>query len=328
MITEKKQHSRVLVTGANGFVGQRLVSVLLEQSYVVNCAQRSQPNKNDMRAGCEYFAVGDVTEKPDWATPLMGVDCVVHLAARVHVMQETVTDPLAAFRKANVTATLELATAAIRAKVRRFIYISTIKVNGEQTDGCAFTEKDAVNPTDPYARSKFEAEQGLMKLAKESDMEVVIIRPVLIYGPGVKGNVLRLLQLIEKGWPLPFKGIRNQRSLLALDNLVDLILACIHHPHAANQIFLASDGDDLSTEELVKLCAQNMHRRPRLFAIPGSMLKLLAACSSRVRKLQRRLYGSLQAENNKAKTLLGWAPPRTVAQGLAETVDWYQSGCR
>jgi len=323
MMSENNLNSRVLVTGAGGFVGQALVSVLLQQGYDVSCGQRNSPQDNEKRPGCEYYAVGDFSEKPVWDEALSGVDSVVHLAARVHVMRETVNDPLAAFRKANVDATLELARAAVKSRLRRFVYISSIKVNGEQTDGAAFTEEDTVDPVDPYARSKFEAEQGLMSIARESGMEVVIIRPVLVYGPGVKGNVLRLLQLIEKGIPLPFKGVNNRRSLLALDNLVDLIIQCIRHPAAANQIFLATDGNDISTEKLVELCAETMHRRPRLFALPGPLLNTLAYLSPRVKKLERRLYGSLQADSSKARTLLGWQPPKRVEHGLTETVDWY-----
>jgi len=323
MMPANNNNSRVLVTGASGFVGQALVSALLQQGYDVSCGQRNSPQEKEKRPGCKYYAVGDFTEKPAWDEALNEVDSVVHLAARVHVMQETVKDPLAAFRKANVEATLELARAAVKSKLRRFVYISSIKVNGEQTDGDAFTEEDAVDPLDPYARSKFEAEQGLMRIARESGMEVVIIRPVLVYGPGVKGNVLRLLQLIEKGIPLPFKGVDNQRSLLALDNLADLIIQCIRHPAAANQIFLAADGNDISTEKLVELCAKTMQRSPRLFALPGQLLSTLAYLSPRVKKLERRLYGSLQADSSKARTLLGWQPPKSVEQGLMETVDWY-----
>lgn len=322
---ENNQNSRILVTGANGFVGQRLVSALLRQGYKVSCAQRNSPNKKEKKPGCEYYAVGDLTEMPVWDEALSDVDSIVHLAARVHVMQETATDPVAEFRKANVEPTLKLARAAIKKKVRRFVYISTIKVNGEQTEDAAFTEKDVPNPIDPYARSKLEAERGLIELAQKSGMDVVIIRPVLVYGPGVKGNVLKLLQLIEKGTPLPFKGINNQRSLLALDNLIDLIILCNRHPEAANQIFLATDGHDISTERLVKLCADSMHRRPRLFRVPVTLRHVLARFSSRFRKLERRLYGSLQADSSKARALLGWQPPKSVEQGLADTVNGYLS---
>ncbi len=320
---ENNQNSRILVTGANGFVGQSLVSTLLQQGYKVSCVQRNDANKKEKKPGCEYYAVGDFTEMSVWDDVLGGVDSIVHLAARVHVMRETVADPLAAFRKANVEVTLKLARAAAKKKVRRFVYISTIKVNGEQTGERAFTEKDALNPVDPYARSKFEAERGLMDLGKGSGMEIVIIRPVLVYGPGVKGNVLRLLQLIEKGTPLPFRGVNNQRSLLALDNLIDLIILCSWHPAAANQIFLATDGNDISTERLVKLCADSLHRQPRLFGVPVMLRRILTCLSPRFRKLERRLYGSLQADSSKARALLGWRPPKSVKQGLLDTVNGY-----
>ncbi|NOZ37740.1 MAG: NAD-dependent epimerase/dehydratase family protein [Gammaproteobacteria bacterium] len=322
-MSENNINSRFLVTGSNGFVGKRLVSTLLQQGYNVSCAQRNRVTDKEKKPACQYYAMGDFSDNPVWDDALDQVDCVVHLAARVHVMQETETDPLAAFRKANVEATLKLASAAVKKKVRRFVYISTIKVNGEQTENNAFTEKDALNPIEPYARSKFEAEQGLMEIGKASAMEMVIIRPVLVYGPGVKGNVLRLLQLIEKGMPLPFKGVNNRRSLLALDNLIDLIILCSQHPAAANQIFLATDGNDISTERLVKLCADSMHRQPRLFGVPIVFRRTLARLSPRVRKLERRLYGSLQADSSKARILLNWQPPKSVAQGLADTVDGY-----
>ncbi|VAX13207.1 UDP-glucose 4-epimerase [hydrothermal vent metagenome] len=320
---ENNKNNRILVTGSNGFVGQRLLSTLLQQGYKVNCAQRNSLTNKEKRPGCEYYVVGDFSENPVWDEALDKVDCVVHLAARVHVMQETETDPLTAFRKTNVEASLKLARAAVKKKVRCFVYISTIKVNGEQTENRAFTEEDALNPLDPYARSKLEAEQGLMALGKETGMEVVIIRPVLVYGPGVKGNVLRLLQLIEKGMPLPFKGINNRRSLLALDNLVDLIILCSRHPAAVNQVFLATDGNDISTERLVKLCADSMHRRLILFGVPIFLRRILSRLSSRFRKLERRLYGSLQADSSKARKLLDWQPPKSVEQGLTDTVNWY-----
>ncbi|HEB56301.1 MAG TPA: SDR family oxidoreductase [Gammaproteobacteria bacterium] len=320
---ENNKNNRILVTGSNGFVGRRLVSTLLQQDYKVNCAQRNIATNIKKRANCEYYAVGDFSKNPVWDEALDKVDCVVHLAARVHVMQETETDPLAAFRKANVEASLKLARVAVKKKVRRFVYISTIKVNGEQTENRAFTEEDTLNPLDPYARSKLEAEQSLMDLGKETGMEVVIIRPVLVYGPGVKGNVLRLLQLIEKGMPLPFKGMNNRRSLLALDNLVDLIILCSQHPAAVNQVFLATDGNDISTEKLVKLCADSMHRRLILFGVPIFLRRILSRLSSRFRKLERRLYGSLQADSSKARKLLDWQPPKSVEQGLTDTVNWY-----
>lgn len=324
---EHQENKRVLVTGSTGFVGRRLVTELLARGYVVSCAQRKLQDKKEMQSGCDYFAVGDFTEQPSWDAALAGVDSIVHLAARVHVMQETAKDPLTEFRKANVDATLALAKAASAKNIRRFVYISTVKVNGEQTEGTAFTENDPVSPIDPYARSKFEAEQALLALGEETGMEIVIIRPVLVYGPGVKGNIFRLLQLIQRGIPLPFKGIDNHRSLLALDNLVDLIILSSHHPRAANQIFLAADGDDVSTDKLVRLCASNMHQQLRMFKVPGFILVTLAGMLAPVRKLEQRLYGSLQVDINQARTLLAWQPPKSLQQGIAETVEWYQASC-
>ncbi len=263
--------------------------------------------------------VEDINPSTDWSTALPGVDCVVHLAARVHVMHETATDALAAFRKVNVEGTLNLARQAADAGVRRFIFISSIKVNGEQTaPGQVFEADDQPMPQEPYGLSKWEAEQRLMELAEDSGMEVVIIRPPLVYGPGVKANLLSMMRWLAKGVPLPLGAIRNQRSLIALDNLIDFIRICIEHPAAANQVFLVADGEDLSTTELLMRFGDALGKPARLLPVPVWLLKVAAAMVGR-RGIAQRLCGSLQVDISKARDLLGWTPPVSVDEALGET---------
>lgn len=304
----------ILVTGGNGFIGRILVSSLTEQGRAVRCAVRSA-------LLADAVAVGDIGPETDWSAALVGVNCVVHTAARVHVMKESVGDPLAAFRQVNVEGTLNLACQAAEAGVRRFIYLSSIKVNGEQTQpGQPFTEDDVPAPLDPYGISKHEAEERLRNLAQKTGMEVVIIRPPLVYGPGVKANFLNMMHWLHKGVPLPFASINNRRSLVALDNLVDFIIACLDHPAAANQAFLVSDGEDLSTTELMRRTANAMGRPSRLIPIPVSLLKAGAALLGR-RDMAQRLCSSLQVDITKARTLLGWTPPINVDEGLRRTAQ-------
>ena len=249
-------------------------------------------------------------------------DTVIHLAARVHIMNDTATDPLHSFREINTTGTLRLAEAAANAGVHRFIFLSSIKVNGEFTTDRPFDESMQAAPQDPYAISKHEAEQGLHKIADETGMEVVIIRPPLIYGPGVKANFLRLLGWIDRGIPLPLAGIRNQRSLLALDNLIDFLVTCLDHPSAANETFLISDGEDLSTADLAQRIAQQMERTSRLFSFPQPLLKFGATLLGK-KPVVDRLTNSLQIDSNKARQLLQWQPPVSVDEAIARTVNWY-----
>ncbi|MDH5572601.1 MAG: SDR family oxidoreductase [Gammaproteobacteria bacterium] len=312
----------MLVTGATGFVGRKLVAMLLERHYLVNCALRKSVTDIGELSGCHHFVFGDFNKLTDWNGALIGVDTVIHLAARVHVMNETDADPLQRFREANVDTTLRLASEAANAGVQRFIYLSSVKVNGEHTDKTPFSESDTPNPQDPYAQSKYEAEVGLSRLAKETGLEVVIIRPVLVYGPGVKGNFYRLIQLANKSLPLPFAKLHNRRSMIGLDNLVDLIILCISHPAAAGETFLASDGEDISTEKLVSLLREMLGRKPLLFTLPASFLKILHVIP-RLRVLIDRLSGSLQVDNNKARHKLNWFPPKSLYDGINDSVQWY-----
>ncbi|MFR0675418.1 UDP-glucose 4-epimerase family protein [Enterobacterales bacterium AW_CKDN230030176-1A_HGKHYDSX7] len=308
----------VLVTGANGFVGHALVAHLLnlhDRTVVagVRRADASVPARADTRT------VPALGPEADWTAALAGIDQVVHAAARVHVMNDTEADPLTAFRRVNTQGTLALAEQAARAGVRRFVFISSIKVNGEQTaPGQPFDADQPVAPTDPYGLSKHEAEQGLLRLARETAMEVVIIRPVLVYGPGVGANFASLMRWLKRGVPLPLGAVRNRRSLVSLDNLVDLIAVCLDHPSAANQVFLVSDGEDLSTTDLLRRLGQALGRRPLLLPVPPRLLALAAHLVGRA-SIAQRLLGSLQVDIDKNRRLLGWQPAVTVDHALRAT---------
>jgi len=307
---------KILVTGANGFVGKSLCAELLNQGHTARAAVRTKvvPIKN-----VEVTIVGEIDSATDWSTALRDVDVVVHLAARVHVMHDTVVDPLAEFRKVNVDGTLHLALQAAKAGVKRFIFISSVKVNGEHaTLGRPFTEEDVANPQDAYGVSKLEAEQGLLQIAQQAGMEVVIIRPPLVYGTGVKANFASMMRAVKRGIPLPLGAIHNKRSFVYVGNLVSLIAKCIDHPAAANQVFLVSDAHDLSTTELLRECASALDVKARLLPVPQKLIEVSAAMLGK-RAVAQRLCGSLQVDITKAQTLLGWVPPFSVEQGLKAT---------
>jgi len=267
-------------------------------------------------------------KKHDWTLALAGVEVIIHTAARVHVMKDKAINPLIEFRTTNVTGTLTLARQAAQVGVKRFIFISSIKVNGEGTLlGCPYTADDAPAPVDPYGISKMEAEQGLKALAAETGMEVVIIRPVLVYGPGVKANFRSMMHWLNKGVLLPLGAINNRRSLVAINNLVDLIVTCIDHPAAANQIFLVSDGEDLSTTELLGRMAKALGKPARLLPVPSFLLRAGAALI-RKNNIAQRLCGSLQVDIEKTRSLLGWNPPVSVDEALKRTAKSFQSSLR
>lgn len=304
---------RILLTGASGFLGGALLQVLenLQNVSVTRVCRKTIESSED-----GWIVLGSFDGNTDFSQALQGVSVVIHAAARAHVMRDEVVDVLGEYRKVNVDATLRLARQAAQAGVRRFIFISSIKVNGEQTLlGRPFTENDAPKPEDAYGISKYEAEQGLLAMARETRMEVVIIRPPLVYGPGVKGNFASMAKWVKAGVPLPFGAIHNRRSLVALDNLVSLIVTCVEHPAAANQIFLVSDGEDLSTSDLLRRLAVASDRPSRLTPVPE---KLLLSGLSFVgkRMIAHRLLGSLQVDSAKARNLLEWTPPVTVDEGL------------
>lgn len=305
----------VLITGGTGFVGKALVRELLARfDHRVVLASRQLVAQ--VPKGGEQFLFAQLDAQTDWRVGLAGVDTVIHMAARVHVMNDTEKDPLAAFRKTNVDATVNLAKQAAEAGVRRFIFVSSVKVLGEETLlGRPYTAASTCLPMDPYGLSKLEAEQQLMEIARQTDMAVVIIRPPLVYGPDVKGNMKSMLAWLRRSIPLPFGAIYNKRSLVALDNLVDLIITCIDHPAAANEIFMVSDGEDLSTTDLLRRTARVMGKRVILLPIPAPWLRYGAGMLGK-KDIAQRLCGSLQVDIVKTTELLNWKPPITVDEGL------------
>lgn len=306
---------KVAITGATGLVGRALVSNLvpLGQFEVLALTRSSTAPQV---GGAKYLFVENLLVQTQWQNKLLDVHILVHSAARVHVMRDITNDPLTSFRAVNAEGTLNLARQAAAAGVKRFVFISSVKVNGESTQvERSLTEADAPNPQDAYGQSKHEAEQGLRQIAADTGMEVVIIRPPLVYGPGVKANFAALMRAVQRGWPLPLGAVHNQRSLVALDNLVDFIVTCITHPQAANQTFLVSDGQDLSTTELVRGMAQAAGVPSRLLPVPVWALQAGASLLGKGDAVQR-LCGNLQVDISKARSLLGWVPPVSVEEGL------------
>jgi len=302
----------VLVTGANGFIGRRLCAQLITTGHAVKPVVRNEtglPNE---------VVVGDIDSTMDWRRALEGCNAVVHLAARVHMMRAGAHDQLALYREANTNATVNLARQAAEARVQRFVYISTIKVNGEGRDA-PYRETDAPAPEDAYALSKWEAELGLHRIAQETGLEVVILRPPLVYGPGVKANFQRLIQAVARGWPLPFGAVRNRRSLLYLGNFVDAIQLCIEHPGAAGQTFLLDDGEPVSTPDVVRALARAMNCPARLLAVPVGILQCAGTLLGK-RAEVARLTGSLYVDSSAIRWRLGWKPPFSMDEGLAATV--------
>jgi nucleoside-diphosphate-sugar epimerase len=308
----------LLITGATGFVGSALSAHLAAQGRPIRRIVRRALDEHD---GHAPHVIPNIDDSVDWSKALAGVTHVIHLAARVHLLDDQALDPLTEYRKVNVQGTLNLAGQAARAGVKRFVFVSSVKVNGESTQlGRPFTADDVPAPEDPYGVSKYEAEQELLCLARDVDMEVVIVRPPLVYGPGVKANFERLTRLVSKGVPLPFGSIAsNRRSLLALDNLVDLLIRCIDHPCAAGKIFMASDGEDLSTKELLQRLSGAMGRPVYLVPIPASMLNLFATLIGK-QKVASRLLDSLQVDISETRQLLDWTPVITVDEALRQVV--------
>jgi nucleoside-diphosphate-sugar epimerase len=311
-----------LVTGGSGFLGRALINRLVQLPGCSVVAPLRNPATTLAPGACS-FPLKNLNGANDWTAALTDVDVVIHAAARVHVMNEVAGDPLAAFREVNVEATLNLARQAAARGVKRFIFISSIKVNGEGTQpGVVYRADDVPDPIDPYGISKLEAEQGLLSLAATTAMEVVIIRPVLVYGPGVKANFLSMMRWLYRGVPLPFGAVHNRRSLVALDNLVDLIVTCSEHPAAANQVFLASDDQDVSTTQLLRKLAAALGKPARLLPIPSRLMTCVAALLGK-RALADRILGSLQVDISKNRQLLGWIPPVTLDQALTLTAQHF-----
>lgn len=312
---------RLLVTGATGLVGRKLLSILKQYSeFEVRATLRSQVF--DLSEGVQVGCLGPDT---DWTNALNGVEVIVHLAARVHIMNDTSSDPLAAFREVNVAGTERLARMAVKAGVRRFIYLSSVKVNGEGSQ-VPYSEQDSPMPLDPYGISKLEAEQILRRIEAETGLEVVILRPPLVYGPGVKANFLQMIEVVNRGTPLPFASIKNQRSLIYLGNLVDAIVACINHPKAAGQTYLVSDGEDVSTPGLIRRVATALGKPDRLFPVPPAIMRLTGRVTGKSEAVDR-LLGSLVIDSSKIRMDLNWKPPYTMEQGLRETAEWFKKTC-
>ncbi|EOX3354101.1 UDP-glucose 4-epimerase family protein [Vibrio cholerae] len=298
---------KILLTGATGFVGQQILRQLPQQARVFG---RTKPARD-----CHFFA-GELSADTDYRAALSGVDVVIHCAARAHVMNETATNAAELYQDINTHATLALAEQAAASSVKRFIFISTIKVNGGATEaGQMFRANDARQPLDHYGESKAKAEIGLLDIAQKTGLEVVIIRPPLVYGPGVKANFAAMLKLAKKNLPLPLGAIHNKRSMVALDNLVDLIVTCIEHPNAANQIFLVSDDQDVSTTELLELMTRVAGKRARLLPVPIAWLRLAGKVVGKEAIIDR-LCGNLQVDITHTKNILSWHPPITVEEGV------------
>lgn len=314
----------VLLTGASGFVGSAVRRSLRQEGVTVRPVFRHETSFRQLDAGIDATVLqASFDGDTDWRTAVAEIDTVVHCAARVHVMHDTVAEPLTEFRKINTCGTINLARQAAAAGVQRFVFISSVKVNGEITPpGHPFTTGQTPAPADPYGISKWEAEQQLRTLSAETAMEVVIIRPALVYGPGVKANFLNMMKWLYKGVPLPLGALHNKRSLVALDNLVDLIVTCIDHPGAANQTFLVSDGEDLSTTELLQRMSQALGKQPRLLPVPAWMLETAAKVVGRQSTAQR-LCGSLQVDISHTRERLGWTPPVSVNAALQKTAQHF-----
>jgi nucleoside-diphosphate-sugar epimerase len=312
----------ILVTGANGFVGIPLCQKLLGTFGHVRGAVWVANSEINLPVGIQSTPIDAIGLSTDWSEALAGIDVVVHLAARVHVMDDTAENLFDAYRKVNVDGTENLARQAAANGATRLVFISTVKVHGEETD-VPFTEVDPLAPKDPYGVSKQEAEEALRRVAADTDLEVVIIRPPLVYGPGVKANFLRLLGAVQRGIPLPLACLNNRRSLIGLGNLVDAIAICSTHPQAAGNSYLVSDGEDVSTPELIRMIATAFGRPSRLFPVPLPLMRLAGTLTGK-RAAVDRLAGSLTVDTSKIRRELCWQPPYTMAQELAETAEWFR----
>lgn len=320
-------NERVLVTGADGFVGKYVCRGLIASGFIPRAGVRtlqSWPELQRVVPGLiDYSQLGDLSANPDLRGPLAGVFAVVHLAARVHVMRESAGDPLQEYGRVNVNGTKSIALAAVAAGVRRFIFVSTVKVHGESTSGEPFREDKAPHPEDAYAVSKWEAEESLRSLASESGLEVVIVRPPLVYGPGVRGNFLRLIKLVDRAIPLPWPKRGNCRSMIGAENLADFLVRCVDHPKAAGKSFLVKDTEDTSTRELITRLARLLTRPTRLVPVPEALIRLAARLTFKEKALNRVL-DSLVIDSRRAQQDLQWTPPVPLDDGLAATARWYR----
>jgi len=321
---------KILITGASGFIGQSLIKSLFNSSRSVRGTIRSR-NLFFSDAKTEYVFIGDINLKTNWRESLINIDCIIHCAGKAHAIKSKKNNLSKIYQSVNVDGTKQLAEQAAQAKVRRLIFLSSIKVNGEDTNNDiiikflnekknVFSHKDLASPKDHYAISKLEAENALWEISSRTGLEVVVVRLPLVYGYGAKGNLERLIKLVKSGIPLPLSLVKNQRSMIGIDNLVDLLIRCIDHPEASGKTFLASDKEDLSTPELIKLIASSMGRRTNLFPFPISMLKFLGSVFGKSEEINR-LVGSLRIDDSYTKEILNWTPPISVEEGIRRMVQ-------
>jgi nucleoside-diphosphate-sugar epimerase len=320
-----KIKTRILLTGATGFVGRALLKSLLScDRFIVRATYRA--STFDLNSFAEWVLMPDLSLNSDWSSALKGVDVVIHLAARVHVLNDDLYDQLTEFRKVNVQATKNLASQAALAGVKRFIFISTIGVHGSFTPhDSKFTEESVINPQNYYSQSKWEAELELVRATRNTPMDFVIVRPPMIYGLNAPGNFGLLMKVLYRGWPLPFGALDNKRAMVSLMNFIDFILLLLSHPNAANQTFLVSDGHDISTTNLLRRVAFGMHKKVVLFFFPQFIIQKIAYFFDKSLKYNQ-LYGSLQVDITKAKVLLGWSPIISINEGLRQVGEDYVGG--
>jgi nucleoside-diphosphate-sugar epimerase len=315
--------SRVLVTGANGFVGRAVCAALPEAGFEVRAAVRSPKRLPEGLDGGEVVSVGEICARTDWRSALEGVDTVVHLAGRVHVLKERLKDAQPEFRRVNVLGSEKLARAAAEAGVRRLVHVSSIGVNGISTPSRPFTEADEPHPHNHYSISKWEGEKAMRRVAGETGLELVVLRPPLVYGPGVKANFLRLMHLVDRRLPLPLASVNNRRSLIYVGNLADAVVTCVTRPEAAGELFLVSDGEDVSTPGLLRSIAAALRKPALLAPFPPTLLRAGGRVARRPSMVEP-LLDSLMVDATRIHRTLGWRPAYTMAQGLKETARWYE----
>ncbi|AAU26850.1 TPA: NAD-dependent epimerase/dehydratase family protein [Legionella pneumophila] len=313
--------AKILITGATGFIGRSLVPALLSEGHDVRCAVLQL----DSTLQAEQIVINNLEVHTDWTDALRNVEIVIHLAARVHIMKEYATSSLDEYCKINSIATKNFVEQAVQNNVKRFIFLSTIKVHGEfSQNNLPFSEDCRTQPEDPYAKSKLYAEQFIQEICQNARMEFVILRPPLVYGPYVKANFLRILQLVDKKWPLPFGSIYNKRTFIYIDNLVSAISAVVSEPSAANQVYLVADDCSWSLTQLVQTLSRKMNTKLFLIPIPVQILIFLFKLCG-LKNINTRLFSSLEVSNEKIKSQLGWTPPVSSIDGLEKTVKWYQN---
>lgn len=312
------------ISGSSGFVGRSLCKRLLIEGHRIRGALLAPASSPFQETNFEPVIINPLESQPSLESSLTGADIVIHLAARVHVMQESSNDPLKEFRKVNLDGSAHLARQAAQAGVKRFVFMSSIGVNGNSSGDTPYTEQDTPQPHSPYALSKYEAEQRLKEIGADYGMEVVIVRAPLVYGPYNPGNFLTLLKAVHRMLPLPFGTVNNQRSFLYIDNLVDALCCCAVHPKAANKTYLVSDGEEISTSQLIRDLAANMNKHAYLLPVPASILRQIAKFLGRSSQIEQ-LVGSLVIDSSKIRRELDWTPPFTIAHGLQQTADWYRN---